>query len=162
AAGISITVGHADPRYDVIVAWDPAGSYTMAGVTPRIPTMIQVADYRQEAVPPAPPEKPIPALPKFFFFDTIRPPGIDTLQVGVRATMHFDWSRFPSDPARPHSIYGETVAIYYTLAWLDRYLAPARFPGFLAADAEIPAVPALRRQLSQLVATDARRRLTAS
>jgi hypothetical protein len=48
------------------------------------------------------------------------------MQVALRASMHFEWSRFPSDPSRPHSIYGETVASYYTLAWLDRYLAPSR------------------------------------
>jgi hypothetical protein len=50
----------------------------------------------------------------------------DTMQVALRASMHFEWSRFFSDPSRTHSIYGETVASYYTLAWLDRYLAPSR------------------------------------
>ena len=144
AGGVAVNVGHADTRYDAIVAWDPAGSATL-DVAPRVPTMIQVADYRQEAIPPARHDKPIPALPKFGFFDTIRAAGVDTMQVALRASMHFEWSRFPSDPSRPHSIYGEAVATYYTLAWLDRYLAPAR--------GRVP---------SRLVALDALRRLTAS
>ena len=148
AAGVALNAGHADPRFDAIVAWDPAGSATL-DVSPRIPTMIQVADYRQEPVPPARHEKPVPTLPKFGFFDTISAAGIDTMQVGLRASMHFEWSRFPSDPSRPHSIYGETVATYYTLAWLDRYLAPARgrIPGWAVSH------DALRR----LTATGSRR-----
>jgi dienelactone hydrolase len=144
AGGVALNVGHADPRYDAVVAWDPAGSATL-DVAPRVPTMVQVADYRQEAIPPARHERPVPALPKFTFFDTISAAGVDAMQVAVRASMHFEWSRFPSDPNRPHSIYGEAVATYYTLAWLDRYLAPAR--GW---------VP------SRIVALDALRRLTAS
>jgi hypothetical protein len=159
AAGVAITVGHTDARYDAIVAWDPAGSYTMAGVTPRVPTMIQVADYRQESVPPARHEKPIPALPKFGFFDTIRAAGVDAMQVGLRASMHFEWSRFPSDASRPHSIYGEIVGTYYTLAWLDRHLAPSRVPGAPPPHAGAsPSAPGL----SNAVAIDALRRLTAS
>lgn len=55
-------------------------------------------------------------LPKFGFFDTISAAGIDTMQVALRASMHFEWSRFPSDPARPHSIDGEAVATCCTLA----------------------------------------------
>jgi hypothetical protein len=160
AGGVALNVGHADSRYDAIVAWDPAGP-SLTGVTPRIPTMIQVADYGQVTVPPPRHEKPIPAPgSKYTYFDTIRAAGIDAMQVAVRATTHLDWSRFPSDPTRSHGIYGEMVATYYTLAWLDRYLAPARFPGFLASEAQIPAVAALRRQLSELVALDALRRLT--
>jgi hypothetical protein len=159
AAGVAITVGHSDPRFDTIVAWDPAGSYTMAGVTPRIPTMIQVADYRQESVPPPRAEKPIPTLPKFFFFDAISAAGVDAMQVALRASMHFDWSRFPSNSARPHSIYDETVALYYTLAWLDRYLAPSRPLGPLPPEAEQP--PDISA-LSDAVAQDALRRLTAT
>ena len=123
AGGVALNVGHADPRYDAIVAWDPAGSSTLM-VAPRVPTMIQVADYRQESVPPSRPEKPIPTLSKFTFFDTISAAGVMRCRSRLRASMHFEWSRFPLGCARPHSIYGEMVSTYYTLAWLDRYLAP--------------------------------------
>ena len=154
AAGVALSAGHSDPRYDAIVAWDPAGSYSMAGVTPRVPTMIQVADYRQEPVPPAHHEKPIPTLQKFTFFDTISVAGVDAMQIALRASPHFEWGpHFPPTSQRPYSIYGEMVATYYTLAWLDRYLAPSRVPG-----APSPNAP----RDSEAVALDALQRLTAS
>lgn len=145
AGGVALNVGHSDPRYDAIVAWDPAGP-SLAAVTPRIPTMIQVADYPLSTGPIPRTEKPTPAPgSKYTYFDTIRAAGVDTMQVALRASTHLDWQRFPSDPSRPHSIYGETVATYYTLAWLDRYLAPAR-----------------GRAPSRVVSLDALRRLTVS
>ena len=150
AAGVALSAGHSDPRYDVIVAWDPAGSYTMAGITPRVPTMIQVADYRQEPVPPARHEKPIPTLPKFTFFDTISAAGVDAMQVALRASTHFEWGpHFPPNSQRPYSIYGEMVA--RTTRWrgwigilLYRPTAGlARRPRTLThCDASPPAVPA--------------------
>jgi dienelactone hydrolase len=164
AAGVALTVGHTDARFDAIVAWDPAGSFSLTGVTPRIPTMIQVADYRQETVPPPRPEKPIPGLPKFTFFDTISAAGIDSMQVALRASTHFEWARgtIPGGGPFPFSIHGETVAAYYTLAWFDRYLAPARIPSafFLSRDLAIP--DRAKPLLSHLVARDALRRLTAT
>jgi hypothetical protein len=45
-SAFALEVGNSDPRYDAIVAWDPAASYHFTAVTPRIPTMIQVADYQ--------------------------------------------------------------------------------------------------------------------
>lgn len=145
AGGVALDVGHTDPRYDVIVAWDPAGP-GLAGVTPRIPTMIQVADYPLSTGPVPRAEKPTPAPgSKCTYFDTIRAAGVDTMQVALRASTHLEWQHFPSDSSRPHSIYGETVATYYTLAWLDRYLAPGR-----------------GRRPSPMASADALRRLTAS
>ena len=127
AAGVALTAGHMDPRFDAIVAWDPAGSYAMKDAPPRIPSMIQIADYRQEQVPPANAQRPKPALPKFAFFDAIKAANVDVMQVVVRASTHLDWGpRLPPDTKRPHSIHGEMVATYYTLAWLDRYLQPSR------------------------------------
>ena len=135
AGGVALNVGHTDPRYDAIVAWDPGGP-SLAGVTPRVPTMIQVADYPLSTGPVPRSEKPTPTPgSKYTYFDTIRTAGVDTMQVALRASTHLDWQHFPSDPGRPHSIYGETVATYYTLAWLDRYLAPsrARVPSWIVA-----------------------------
>ena len=148
AGGVALNVGHMDPRYDAIVAWDPAGP-SLAGVTPRTPTMIQLADYRLSTGPVPRTEKPTPDPgSKYTYFDTIRAAGIDTMQVALRASTHLEWQHFPSDPTRPHSIYGEMVASYYTLAWLDRYLAPSRGP--------------MSRSRSNLVAVNALRRLTAN
>jgi dienelactone hydrolase len=146
AAGVALNVGHTDERFDAIVAWDPAPIGGLEGITPRIPTMIQVADYSGLGVAPeARPEKPTPAPgSKYTFFDTISAAGIDAMRVAPRASTHLEWTRH-TGLGFPHSIYGEMVATYYTLAWLDRYLAPSRGQSSSAA-----------------VARDALRRLTAS
>ena len=91
--------------------------------------MIQVADYTLRAGPVPSAEKPVPAPgSKYTFFDTIRAAGVDVMQVAPRASTHLDWTRFaganPFGPSIDHGIYGEMVATYYTLAWLDRYVAP--------------------------------------
>ncbi len=118
AGGVAITVGNSDPRFDAVVAWDPAGSFTMAGITPQTPTMIQLADYPRSGAVPAP-EKPTPAPgSKYTFFDTFRDAGVDTMQIAVRASTHEDWT------GATGSIYGQQTASYYTRAWFDRYLAP--------------------------------------
>lgn len=131
AGGVALTAGTSDQRFDAIVAWDPASSFTFTGVTPRVPTMIQAADYtlREGPVPRA--EKPVPAPgSKFTFFDTIAAAGVDVMQVATRASTHLDWTRFaganPFGPSVDHGVYGEMVGAYYTLAWLDRYVARAR------------------------------------
>jgi hypothetical protein len=50
--------------------------------------------------------------------------------------------------------------MYYTLAWLDRYLAPARPPGLFSHPAPPNASPTARAALSRIVAAGALRRLT--
>jgi hypothetical protein len=161
AGGVALIAGHTEPRFDAIVAWDPAGSCSLSGVTPRIPTMIQVADYSLAAGPVPRTDRPVPAPgSKYTFFDTISAAGVDAMQIAVRASTHLEWQHFPSDVSRPHSIYGEAVATYYTLAWLDRYLAPARLPGLFPHPAPPHSSPAVKALLSRIVATDALRRLT--
>ena len=156
AAGVALNVGNSDPRFDAIVAWDPAASASFEGVTPRVPTMIQAADYtlREGPVPRA--EKPVPAPgSKYTFFDAIRTAGVDAMQVAPRASTHLDWTRFaaanPFGPSIDHGVYGETVATYYTLAWLDRYVAASGAAHTRAAERQ-----------SKTLAKDALRRLTAS
>ena len=153
---VALNVGNSDPRFDAIVAWDPAASASFEGVTPRVPTMIQAADYtlREGPVPRA--EKPVPAPgSKYTFFDAIRTAGVDAMQVAPRASTHLDWTRFaaanPFGPSIDHGVYGETVATYYTLAWLDRYVAASGAAHTRAAERQ-----------SKTLAKDALRRLTAS
>ena len=156
AAGVALNAGNSDARYDAIVAWDPAASFAFTGVTPRIPTMIQAADYTLRAGPVPSAEKPVPAAgSKYSFFDTIRAAGVDVMQVAPRASTHLDWTRFaganPFGPSIDHGIYGEMVASYYTLAWLDRYVAP------------LSSAPSRKAQrLSDGEGQEALRRLTAS
>lgn len=128
AAGVALAVGGGDPRFDAIVAWDPAASATLAGVTPRVPTMIQVADYSLRAGPVPMPARPDPPPDsKYAFYDAFRAAGIDVMQVAPRASTHLDWTRFatanPFGPSIDHGVYGEAVGAYYTRAWLDRYVA---------------------------------------
>jgi hypothetical protein len=65
-------------------------------------------------------------LPESRFFDTIRDAEVDVMQVAPRASTHLDWTRFaaanPFGPSIDHGVYGEMVAGYYTVAWLDRYV----------------------------------------
>jgi hypothetical protein len=118
--------------------------------------MIQVADYslREGPVPRA--AKPIPdAGSKYTFFEAIRTAGVDVMQVGPRASTHLDWTHFaganPFGPSIDHGVYGETVGAYYTLAWLDRYVAPF----------DVAPSPAAERR-SKALAKRALQRLTAS
>ena len=156
AGGLALNVGHTDPRYSAVVAFDPAGSTNIGELDLRKPTMVQVADYSgntgallpdvlRDAVelplplttflPYGPNEirdtKPTPAPgSKYTFFDSLRE-AVDSMQVAIRATVHIDWGR-PSGGT--FSRYGEMVASYYTLAWFDRYLRGANNVG-VAADA---------------------------
>jgi dienelactone hydrolase len=152
AAGVALDVGNTDPRYKAIVAWDPAASFAFTGVTPRVPTMIQVADYTLSQGPVPRAQKPTPAPgSKYTFFDTIRAAGVDTMQIAPRASTHLDWTHFaaanPFGPSIDHGVYGEIVATYYTLAWLGRYVAPlgAASSGKAGRQATAEAKQALRR-----------------
>jgi len=161
-----LNVGQIDPRYSAVVAFDPFGP-GIDGLTLRVPTMIQVADYTGNTsgiVTPLLPdgtEVPLPLplpllvfLPygpnetrddyptpepgsRYTFFDSFRSAGVDTMQVAIRATVHIDWGH---PEGGTFSTYGEMVASYYTLAWFDRYLKGVN---------------------DATVAADARRRLTA-
>ena len=152
AAGVALDVGNTDPRYKAIVAWDPAASFAFTGVTPRVPTMIQVADYTLSQGPVPRAQRPVPAPgSKYTFFDTIRAAGVDVMQIAPRASTHLDWTHFaaanPFGPSIDHGVYGEMVATYYTLAWLDRYVAPlgAAPSGKAGRQTKAEAKQALRR-----------------
>ncbi len=165
AGGLALNVGHTDPRYSAVVAFDPAGP-GIAGLDLQTPTMVQTADYQGNTsalITPLLPdgtEVPLPLplplltfLPygpnttrddyptpapgsRYTFFDTLRDAGVDAMQVGIRAATHIDFGR---PGGGTFSTYGEMVASYYSLAWFDRYLRGANDP---------------------VVALDARRRLT--
>jgi hypothetical protein len=95
--------------------------------------MIQVADYTLSQGPVPRAQKPTPAPgSKYTFFDTIRAAGVDTMRIAPRASTHVDWTHFaaanPFGPSIDDGVYGEMVGTYYTLAWLDRYVAPLGAP----------------------------------
>jgi hypothetical protein len=110
----------ARPRYSAAVAFDPAGPTLPGSDLLRTPTMVHVGDYGLAG--PIPPRDTKPTADpgsKYTYFDALRDAGVDTMQVSPRASTHIDWGR-PS--GGPFSTYGEMVAVYYTLAWFDRYL----------------------------------------
>ncbi len=130
AAVVALTVGNDDARYDAVVGWDRARSADglFETLPPRIPTMVQVADYfqTQSGVSAYEPQhtKPVPAPgSKFTDFDAFEAAGVDSMQVSIRASTHGDWSG-GAGAVQPlgGSLYGEAIATYYTLAWFDRYL----------------------------------------
>lgn len=148
AAAVALNVGNTDDRFDAIVAWDPAASFSFTGVTPRAPTMIQAADYTLREGPVARAEKPVSEPgSKYTFFDTIRAAGVDVMQIDPRASTHLDWTRFaaanPFGPSIDHGVYTEMVASYYTVAWLNRYVAPSG--GASSRTAKTKAKEALQR-----------------
>ena len=69
------------------------------------------------------------------------------MMVAPRSSTHLDWTRFaaanPFGPWIDHGVYGEMVATYYTLAWLDRYVAASGLPLLLRHTKQTKA--ALRR-----------------
>jgi dienelactone hydrolase len=53
-------------------------------------------------------------------FDSFVAAGLDAMRVSQRSSTHLEYTYVPY--ILPASRYGERVAMYYTLAWFDRYL----------------------------------------
>jgi len=123
---VALNVGNLDSRYDAVVSFDAGAN--IDELSPRVPTMTQLADYEQteSGFTASEPRhtQPVPAPgSKFFLFDKFRDAGVDTMQIAFRAGTHGEWST-PVHPAQTlgGSLYGEAMATYYTLAWFDHYL----------------------------------------
>jgi dienelactone hydrolase len=131
-AGVAIHAAHRDEqdRFDAVVGFDPAGP-DLTGLTPHVPTMIQVSDYPGDGLfPGASLYEPRLTRPgtngyaRYTYFDTFRDAGVDTMQVALRAAAHGDWLGAGCVQAFfvGCSLHGEQVASYYMLAWFDRYV----------------------------------------
>jgi dienelactone hydrolase len=127
AGGVAVSsLGQEDPRISAIVSWDRAQSGPMPpDLAMRTPAMFQIADYLCQRVPVCVPqpytEPPDPDGPgnKDEDFERVSAAGVDSMQIGLRASTHLDWTQFsPGTGSR----YGAAVSYYYTLAWFDRYL----------------------------------------
>ncbi len=131
-AGAVSFQGQCDPRVKAIVAWDnlaPAAGDCRAQIPEGLP-----------AGAPATPSLTTPALginSEYFFnpsptstapdqqaksgaFKQLSAAGTDTMQIGLRASTHLEYTYVPY--ILPASRLGERVAWYYTLAWMDRYV----------------------------------------
>jgi hypothetical protein len=128
--------GQRDPRVSAVVSWDRAQSTPLPADLPlATPTLFMFADYNCQQVPVCEPE-PYDAAPdpdgpgnKGDDYLLLREAGVDTMQIPLRAALHFDW--VPSQLAGNR--YAEAVSLYYTLAWFDRYVRGATEPGVATA-----------------------------
>jgi dienelactone hydrolase len=139
AGGVAVSrLGQEDRRVSAIVSWDRAQSSTMpTGLRMRTPGLFLVADYLCQQVPVCVPQPfcklqechppqsftspPDPYGPgnKDEDFRRVSGAGVDSMKVTLRAATHLDFTQFtPGTGSR----YGAPVALYYTLAWFDRYL----------------------------------------
>ncbi len=116
-------LGQEDPRIDAIVSWDRGTSLPLPPLL-RTPTLFFVGDYACQETPICEPE-PYPEPPqgegpggRGTEYDTVAAAGVDAMKLVLRASTHLDWT--PSEPAGNR--YAETVSVYYTIAWFDRYL----------------------------------------
>ena len=120
-AGAVTLVGNADPRVKAVVAWDAEASglgvNLSANVRPRVPTMRQNADYFVNPTPAI--QQPDPDS-KNATFRRLREAGVPAMQVALRGSTHMEWEFLPYLP--PASRKGERIAMYYTLAWFDRWV----------------------------------------
>ena len=127
AGGVAVSrLGQEDRRVGAIVSWDRAQSSPMPpDLALRTPALFFAADYNCQRVPvclpepyPEPPD-PLGSGNKDEDFQRLRAAGIDTMKLTLRAAVHLDWTEWPELNG---SRYGVVTALYYTLAWFDRYL----------------------------------------
>ncbi len=127
AGGVAVSrLGQEDARVSAIVSWDRAQSGPMpADLRLRTPALFLTADFNCQRVPICLPERrPQPVDPhgpgnKDEDFQRVSAAGVDTMKVSLRAATHLDFTEFPQANG---SRYGVVTALYYTLAWFDRYV----------------------------------------
>jgi dienelactone hydrolase len=101
-----------------IVAWD---GLSADGVRPVVPAMDQQVDgyfLHPQPTPEAPPPDA-----NLSAYRAWRAAGLDSWSVTVRGGTHLEWVDVPY--LLPSTTYGVRLADFYTLAWIDRYVAPS-------------------------------------
>jgi dienelactone hydrolase len=132
---VSSAFGQQDDRISSVVSWDRAQSGQMpADLVIRHPALFFFSDYNCQKVPVCQPEpyqtQPDPNGPgdKGEDFTRVAAAGVDSMQIALRAALHLDF--VPSELAGNR--YVESVVMYFTTAWFDRYLKGADDPGTAA------------------------------
>jgi pimeloyl-ACP methyl ester carboxylesterase len=134
---VSSAFGQQDDRISAVVSWDRAQSGQMpSDLVIGTPALFFFADYNCQQVPVCQPEPyqsaPNPDGPgnKGEDFTRVAAAGVDSMQIALRAALHLDF--VPSELAGNR--YAESVVMYFTTAWFDRYLKGDNDPD-TAADA---------------------------
>jgi dienelactone hydrolase len=122
---VSSAFGQQDDRISAVVSWDRAQSGQMpADLVIRHPALFFFSDYNCQEVPVCQPTPyqtpPDPNGPgnKGEDFARVATAGVDSMQIALRAALHLDF--VPSELAGNR--YVESVVMYFTTAWFDRYL----------------------------------------
>ena len=129
AQAVSV-VGQAYPGLSAIVAWDALSAVPKDAngnlvddlgrpVTLHVPALSVTAEYFFNPEPADPASPPDPGN-KSGAFTQLSEAGVDTMLVQLRSSTHLEFSYVPY--ILPASRHGERVAMYYTLAWFDRFL----------------------------------------
>jgi hypothetical protein len=147
AAGV-LVAGQIDTHHDIdaVVTWDNFGP--LDSIKPRVPTLFEDSEMRligPHHADHSPDEHPSAKVEAAF-----RAAHVPTALVTLANSTHQEWNYIPYfgdvvgglalslDPTvaegAPASSDGERVALYYTLAWFDRFLKPDR-PHISSADA---------------------------
>lgn len=132
ASAVSV-VGQFYPGIAAIVAWDALAAVGKAAdgrfvddlghetASLRVPALSITAEYFFNPAPADPSNPPNPDNgAKTNAFRQLKAQGTDTMLVQLRSSTHLEFTYVPY--ILPASRYGERVAMYYTRAWLDRYL----------------------------------------
>jgi dienelactone hydrolase len=118
--------GQDDPRVKAVVAMDNlGGSITLApGAKIHAPTLYFEVDYAfPSALEPQNPDSP--PDPQTYINDTFSQTvkaGVDSMLIVPRASTHYEFDYLPFPASLQASRNGERVALYYVLAWFDKYL----------------------------------------
>ncbi len=111
---------------------------------PRVPSMGQSSEYGLAPTPFLVP--PDPEMHKVGF-DAWETAGVPTYELTIQGSTHYEWSLVPTFPASswcPDTSsgacaggWGQPMAQYYTLAWLDRWLKNPGETGYDDADTRL-------------------------
>ena len=116
-------VGNGDPqrRFRAAVAMDSYGAF-QHGVRPTVPTLYEQSEQELFAGPrlgQPPPEALHMTRRDYASFVNRRIPSMFLV---LKSSTHQEFAYVGPDAGQPASRYGQRVASYYTLAWLDRYV----------------------------------------
>ena len=132
-AGAVQAVGNDNrPEVKAISAWSDLGS----GYTGSAPIQGQGADYDNWIAPPQRSDEGPDSDAKLDGFDAVRALGTDVQEIVIESGTHLAWSHVTWSYT---STWSEEIALFYALAWFDKYLA---------GDEERDGVPATTRLLS--------------